>query len=149
MSLDNERPDVQAYYAIHGWPTMGLAAGVGPEEVWHVGPPKPENKQFESGAVRSKEADTERYDLISPVGMKRLAMTYAEGAAKYSDRNWEKGIPASDLLNHVVRHIYLYLSGDRTEDHLAHATWGLMATMHFEELKPELLDGLPPKKSTT
>lgn len=95
---------------------------------------------FPSGATRSKDADDVRFDLISPIGLRRLAETYKEGSVKYSPRQWEKGIPASDLLNHAVRHVYLYLSGDRSEDHLAHAAWGLFATMHFEELKPEMID---------
>jgi len=87
------------------------------------------------------DADGERYDLISPVGLRRLAATCAEGAAKYDDFNWEKGMPVSDLLNHGIRHVYLYLSGDRSEDHLAHAAWNLFGAMHSEELWPELNEG--------
>lgn len=97
-------------------------------------------KRFETGAVRSRDADMVRFDLITPIGLRRLAETYAEGAAKYGANNWKRGIPASDLINHVIRHIYLWLSGDRAEDHLAHAAWGLMTTMHFEETRPELID---------
>ncbi len=97
-------------------------------------------KRFETGAVRSRDADKVRFDLITPIGLRRLAETYAEGAAKYGANNWKRGIPASDLINHVIRHIYLWLGGDRSEDHLAHATWGLMTTMHFEETRPELID---------
>ncbi len=100
----------------------------------------PENdiKRFCTGANRSTDADSSRYDLISPVGLRRLAETCAEGAAKYGDFNWERGMPVADLLNHAIRHIYLYLAGDRGEDHLAHATWNLLAAMHSEELWPEL-----------
>ena len=96
--------------------------------------------KFPSGAVRSSDADDERYDLITPIGLRRLALTCAEGAAKYSEHNWLKGIPASCLINHALRHINLWLMGDNTEDHLAHATWNLMATIHFEETRPELID---------
>jgi hypothetical protein len=49
-------------------------------------------------------------------------------------------MPASDLLNHLLRHVDLYRSGDRDEDHLAHAAWGLFALMHFEETRPDLMD---------
>lgn len=97
-------------------------------------------KQFESGAERGTDADGTRYDLISPVGLTRLAETYAEGAKKHGDRNWEHGMPASDLLNHVVNHIYRWLAGDVSADHMAHAAWGLFAVMHFEELLPEMID---------
>lgn len=97
-------------------------------------------KTFDSGAKRSMDAESVRYDLVSPIGQRRLAETYAEGAAKYGPGNWLKGFPASDILNRLMRHIDLYRSGDRTEDHLAHATWGLFTLMHFEETRPELFD---------
>lgn len=97
-------------------------------------------EEFETGACRSTDANGVRYDLISTVGHRRLAETYAEGSKKYGDRVWEKGIPASNLLNHLERHLNLWKSGDASEDHLAHAAWGLFALMHFEELKPDMID---------
>lgn len=97
-------------------------------------------KQFATGAVRSTDADNVRYDLVSPIGHRRLAETCAKGARKYGDNNWLKGIPASDLLNHALQHIGKFLAGDTSEDHLAHASWNLFAVMHFEETRPELID---------
>ena len=97
-------------------------------------------KTFASGAIRSTDAENERWDLIPPIGLRRLAETCAEGARKYGVNNWQKGIPASDLINHAIRHLYLYLAGDVSEDHLAHAAWNLLAVCHFEETKPELID---------
>jgi hypothetical protein len=103
-----------------------------------------ERMQFDTGAIRSAQvAGTERearYDLISHVGLRRLAETYGAGAVKYSPNNWRRGIPVSNLLNHVIAHIYAYIGGDRTEDHLAHAGWGLFAAMEFEQTRPELVD---------
>jgi hypothetical protein len=96
---------------------------------------------YSTGAVRSADAEKTRYDLVSPIGLRRVAEACSEGAAKYSDFNWEKGMAIPDVLNHAVRHVYLYLSGDRTEDHLAHAGWNLFAAMHSEELWPELNTG--------
>lgn len=75
-----------------------------------------DERRFCSGAVRSSDADSE----------------------KYGDFNWERGMPIHDLLNHGLRHLYLFLSGDRSEDHLAHAGWNVLAAMHSEELWPEL-----------
>ena len=96
--------------------------------------------RFTSGAVRSKEIDSVRYDLISQVGLRRLAETYAEGSRKYFDRNWEKGIPTSNLINHTLHHIQQWLNGNSNEDHLAHAAWGLFAIMHFEAVNPKMID---------
>lgn len=95
---------------------------------------------FASGAVRSSDADATRFDLISPFGLRRLAETQAEGARKYGDHNYRKGIPFSNLLNHLERHICLFKMGDTSEDHLAHAAWGLFALMEFQETRPELDD---------
>lgn len=106
-----------------------------------------EQTKFSTGAVRSTDANSTRYDLISPVGLRRIAETYAEGAKKYGDNNWQKGMPASDTMNHAIRHLNLWLSGDKTEDHLAHAAWNLIAIMHFEELKPECID-VPTRRTT-
>jgi hypothetical protein len=100
----------------------------------------PNTVTFATGAVRSGDAEDERFDLISPVGLRRLAQTCAEGAMKYGDYNWQKGLPASSTVNHALRHINLWMMGDNNEDHLAHAAWNLLAIMHFEELRPELID---------
>ena len=97
--------------------------------------------KFATGAVRSSDAQATRYDLVSPVGLRRVAEACSEGAGKYGDYNWEKGMPIHDLLNHAIRHCYLYLSGDRSEDHLGHAAWGMLAACHSEELWPELNAG--------
>lgn len=104
-------------------------------------------REFETGAVRSRDAESVRYDLISPIGLRRLAETYAEGAIKYSPHNWTKGFPMSEVLNHGQRHIELWRSGDTSEDHLAHAAWNLFTLMHFEESRPDLLD-IPARQAT-
>lgn len=96
---------------------------------------------FDTGAVRSSDRTCERYDLISPIGLRRLAETCHEGAEKYSDFNWEQGMPLHDVLNHAIAHIFTYLSGDRSEDHLAHAAWNCFAAMHSEEIWGDLNSG--------
>ncbi len=107
----------------------------------------PQRQKFPTGAVRDKNvagnklvSHPARFDLISPIGLRRLAATYGEGAQKYGDHNWRKGMPISSTLNHAIAHIYEYLTGDQSEDHLAHAAWGLFAVMHFEETKPKMQD---------
>lgn len=95
-------------------------------------------KKFKSGAVRGKEATNARYDLITPIGLRRLAETYGEGSLKYGDENWLKGIDCKNLMNHALTHLNQYLNGDTTEDHLAHASWNLFAIMHNEEKLPAM-----------
>jgi len=97
--------------------------------------------KFGTGAVRSDSVEEFRYDLVSPIGLREVARACAEGAEKYGDWNWEKGMPVHDLLNHAIAHIYGFLSGDRSEPHLGHAAWNLLAAIHSHELWPELNAG--------
>jgi hypothetical protein len=97
--------------------------------------------EFETGAKRSADAEATRYDLLSPIGLRRAAEAAAEGARKYGDHNWEKGMRINVILNHVLRHYLLYLAGDRSEDHLGHAAWGALGACHSEECWPELNAG--------
>lgn len=103
---------------------------------------KAELHNFETGAVRSNEKDIYAYTLISPIGWRRVATTYKEGNIKYPNYNWEKGMPVRDLMEHVVGHIIDFLSGETDpavyEDHLAHATWGLLGAMHSQVMWPHL-----------
>jgi hypothetical protein len=71
-----------------------------------------------------------QYNLLPINGLKSLAATYKEGSIKYSAYNWEKGINVSDLLNHSILHIFNYFAGDRSENHLGHASWGFQASIH-------------------
>jgi len=126
--------------------------------------------KFPSGAKRS--AKMLRYDLIPKVALDRLAQRFTGkindqgnpdgGALKYGEGNWEKGLPTSDVINHIINHITQYsnyfrialttgikngLKGidlteyivdslqscSKADDDLAAAMWGLTVLMHQEE----------------
>ncbi len=100
-----------------------------------------------TGAVRSKLYEMGhqfelRYDLMldNDVAMRRIAEVFGEGFRKYPFRNWKKGFPESVYINHAFEHLRMYLTGDQSEDHIAHACWNLMALMFAQERLPELLD---------
>lgn len=95
---------------------------------------------FESGATRESQEGKGRYDLISPIAEHRLAVWYELGAMKYAPRNWEKGLPISNCINSLKRHMNKYLKGMEDEDHLAAIAWNAFAIMHFEETMPHLID---------
>ncbi len=112
---------------------------------------KEELTTLTTGSTRSKllagQKPTDpplRYDLISPVGLRRLAARYGKGAETHGPFNWEKGQPADVVVNHMMAHLYQFLAGDRTDDHLAAVAWGTFALMHYQELKPEMLSMLRP-----
>jgi hypothetical protein len=110
-----------------------------------------ERKVFETGAQRDMSEGKGRYDLISPIFTKRLAVVMEKGANKYSARNWEKGMPLSRFIDSAKRHIDQFLEGKRDEDHAAQAAFNLMGLIHTEEMikrgiLPAELNDLPDYK---
>lgn len=97
-------------------------------------------EQHKGGAVRDVRTGKGRYDLISPIALRRLAGVLERGSNKYSDRNWEKGIPMGRCMDSALRHLNQYLEGARDEDHLGQAMWNVMVMIHFEETRPDLND---------
>jgi len=89
-------------------------------------------QQWESGAHRDTQAGKPRFDLIDPIFLRRVADVMAEGAEHYGEHNWTRGIPSQRYAAGLLRHVYAYLSGDRTEDHLARAAFNLQGLARNE-----------------
>lgn len=87
-----------------------------------------------TGAVREAISGKGRYDLIPPYPMERLAQHYENGAIKYADRNWEKGLPLHRFLESGLRHAFLFMAGKRDEDHLAAVIWNFFGYVHTEKM---------------
>lgn len=96
--------------------------------------------EFGTGSVRSKDVDGKRYSLIDPEFFTRAAKAAAEGEEKYGRDNWLKGQEASRVFDHLIDHLLKWQLGDRSEDHLGHASWNIMALMHFERERPDMMD---------
>lgn len=90
-----------------------------------------QNKEaFGSGSMRDSQDMKGRYDLIPTGPIHRLAQHYENGAAKYAERNWEKGQPLSQYYNSAIRHLQALRDADLSEDHAAAAIWNVVAIMH-------------------
>jgi hypothetical protein len=98
-------------------------------------PDSGKREKFESGAVRDVQEDKPRYDLIPPGPLYRLAMHYTNGAKKYGERNYEKGMPTSRIIASLMRHVEAFRLGDKSEDHLAAVAWNAFALMFYEGTK--------------
>lgn len=90
-------------------------------------------QEFASGAVRDTVEGKPRYSLIPVKALRRWADLMARGASKYGERNWELGMLTSRFLDSGMRHLFSYLEGDRTEDHLAAVLFNVGAMIHFED----------------
>ena len=101
---------------------------------------------YEGQATRNSREGKGRYDLISPIALRRLAIVFEDGAKGHGDRNWEQGIPLSRFMDSAMRHLLQYMQGLEDEDHLAQAEWNIHCAIHTEhqakdgELPRELLD---------
>lgn len=97
-------------------------------------------ESFTSGAVRDNGTEKGRFDLLVTQAMFRDTLHLERGANKYSERNYEKGMPISRCLDAALRHLTKYMAGWNDEDHLAAARWNIAAIMLFEHQQPELMD---------
>jgi hypothetical protein len=92
---------------------------------------------FNGGAKRSDAVPMFRKIPYGP--LKRTALALTDGSLKYDegiyDANWRKGDVefGAAAFDHVVNHLYAWIEGDTTEDHLSHASAGLMFLMQFED----------------
>lgn len=93
-----------------------------------------DGRKFSSGAQRDSASGKPRPDLLSPFAAMRKGRVMALGAAKYGDRNWEKGMPLSVFLASANRHLLQFMMGMSDEDHLAHCAFNLDAIMHGQEM---------------
>lgn len=105
-------------------------------------------RSFGTGAVRDADDDKPKMALVSPFALQRLGMHYTRGAVKYSPRNWELGMPISEYINSLERHLLALKMGDTTEDHAAAIAWNIFSYMHTQELialgkMPASLDDMP------
>lgn len=99
-----------------------------------------------TGGVREVIPGKGRFDLLPPYPILRLAQHYENGAKKYADRNWEKGLPLNRFYESGLRHYFQFMGGDRSEDHLAAILWNIAGYLHTEK---KILDGELPKSLWT
>lgn len=69
-----------------------------------------------------------------------LSIHFEEGAKKYGDNNWQKGIPVSCYIDSAVRHYLKYCRGDDDERHDRAFMWNIVCCIwetskrHMEEI---------------
>jgi hypothetical protein len=84
-----------------------------------------ERLTFSTGAQREPGKELRRFDLIPHKPLLDLAYWYGMGAKKYSDRNWQKGLPLSSFLNSAMAHLTKLNEGWKDEDHASAVSWNM------------------------
>lgn len=84
-----------------------------------------------------------RFDLLPWAELEKVAEHYGRGAAKYEDRNWEKGYDWSLSYASLVRHLVAFWNGENIDpemgsEHLAAVVFHALALMFFAEHHPDL-----------
>ena len=69
-----------------------------------------------------------------------VAKHFEEGAKKYGENNWQKGIPTHCYIDSAVRHYLKWLRGDKDEPHDRAFCWNILCCIWTCQNKPELND---------
>ncbi len=69
-----------------------------------------------------------------------VAKHYEDGAKKYDERNWEKGIPLHCYIDSGVRHYLKFHRGDKDEPHDRAFLWNMLGAIWTQSHKPDLID---------
>ena len=73
------------------------------------------------------------YDLIA-----RIAKHFENGAKKYEENNWRKGLPCKCYIDSAVRHYFKWILGENDEDHEVAYYWNIMCCIWTHENIPEM-----------
>jgi len=103
-----------------------------------------------TGEVRIVDADTggekgqktARFDLLPPDALWQIAEHFGRGAAKYADRNWERGYDWSLSYGALMRHSVAWWGGEDLDPetgshHMAAVAFHAMALITFAATHPE------------
>lgn len=112
---------------------LSLGYKVKPNIISGVGPDAP-TVTAENGAKQSHSPY--RVDLLPAQATLCVAKILADGAVKYGKNNW-RGLPLSDHVNHALTHLFAYLAGDRSDDHLGHAATRMLFAVETNLTQPK------------
>lgn len=120
VNLRDKESGVQAPYCS---PCEEFVIAKGDDYNWDGGDIGENKIVYKSGASRNSVGSI-RLDLIPPEAWLELGEVFGEGAITHGDENWKRGMPNAVAVNHMLRHLLLYLKGDRKELHLGKVMFG-------------------------
>lgn len=85
-----------------------------------------------------KFRETAKWDVFTM--LLEVSKHYEEGAKKYAERNWEKGINLHCYIDSGVRHYLKWLRGDTDEPHDRAFVWNMLGALWTQKHKPDLID---------
>lgn len=76
----------------------------------------------------------------TPQSLMEVSKHYEDGAIKYGERNWEKGIDLHSYIDSGVRHLLKWIDGWDDEPHDRAFVWNMLGAIWTLKHKPELID---------
>ena len=100
----------------------------------------PCDRQQKSEPAWKQDGGKARMDLIAPEMLFGVAEVLRFGAAKYAERNWERGMSWGRCFGALMRHLWSWWRGEARDPetgfpHLWHAACCLMFLIAYEERK--------------
>lgn len=68
----------------------------------------------------------DKHEWDTPTMFLELAKHFEEGAKKYGENNWQKGLPVNCYIDSAVRHYLKWLRGDNDEPHDRAFVWNIV-----------------------
>lgn len=87
-----------------------------------------------------KDFITNRLSISQESMMLEVAKHFEDGAKKYGENNWQKGIPVSRYIDSAVRHFLKYCAGWEDEPHDRAFCWNVLCCIWTKEHKVDLDD---------
>ncbi len=126
--------------SLYDTPATGLDATVKPVEKLNAALPpagqmavenRKDNQDLARGGVKYDGEKLARFDLIPQDVLYSLATLYGEGAKKYSDNNWARGMRWGRVTAALMRHLAKWMAGEEFDPeggqhHLDSVIWSAM-----------------------
>ena len=105
-------------------------------------------RHFQDDGIHTHLCDSlEEFAMLKdwdfPTILLEVSKHFEEGAKKYGEYNWQKGIPTHCYIDSAVRHYLKWLRGDKDEPHDRAFVWNILCCIWTCIHKPELNDYAP------
>ena len=89
--------------------------------------------------VRKDDAGKLRYDLLPADALELVIKLYGDGAKKYGERNWEKGLGYGQVFAAMMRHAWAWFRGQdydsdpvgSSQHHMASVAWCALTLLAY------------------
>lgn len=97
---------------------------------------KARSEQPDGGGLRYDDGKN-KLDLIPIEWIWGLGQVLTQGAEKYAERNWERGMKWSKMVGCGLRHVFKFCVGERYDPesgchHLLHAAWNFLSLFTYD-----------------